>query len=248
MSQPADIVLVHTSDVHIDDSYTARLFGGDGVGPLRLVLDVASRSQADVVLLVGDTFECHRLPDSLIVETARTLAAYGRPVVLLPGNHDPAVADAVFHHPALAAVSNLSILGVTHDEAATFDHLDLEVWGRAHRDYCDMDPLARARPRSTRWQIALAHGHYEPKPDRSTRLRPSWLVGDDEITATGADYIAFGHWNRAFKVGACAIPAFYSGSPDYAGAVNLVRLGDGGVQVEQAALDLPATMRTGLAT
>ena len=141
MSRPADIVLVHTSDVHIDDSYTARLFGGDGVGPLRLVLDVASRSQADVVLLVGDTFECHRLPDTLIVETARTLAAYGRPVVLLPGNHDPAVADAVFHHPALAAVSNLSILGVTHEEAATFDHLDLEVWGRAHRDYCDMDPL-----------------------------------------------------------------------------------------------------------
>jgi hypothetical protein len=121
-------------------------------------------------------------------------------------------------------VSNLSILGVTHEEAATFDHLDLEVWGRAHRDYRDMDPLERARPRSTRWQIALAHGHYEPKPDRSTRLRPSWLVGDDEITATGADYIAFGHWNRAFKVGACAIPAFYSGSPDYAGAVNLVRL------------------------
>jgi hypothetical protein len=71
------------------------------------------------------------------------------------------------------------------------------------------------------------------------RARPSWLVGADEITATAADYVAFGHWNRAVRVGACAIPAFYSGSPDYAGTVNVVRLGPAGVDVARAPLNLP---------
>ncbi len=231
-----EIVLVHTSDVHIDDSYTARQFGGDGVAPLRLVLAAARAHRADLALLVGDTVECHRLPGALIEETARAIAAYGAPVALLPGNHDPAVADAVFHHPALRALDNLVIFGVTHEERAAFPHLDLELWGRAHADYSDMDPLAAPPPRAARWRVALAHGHYEPRPDRSTRLRPSWLFGDEEIAATQADYLALGHWNRAAQVGGAGAQAHYSGSPDYARSVNVVRLGAAGVRVERAAL------------
>jgi hypothetical protein len=76
-----------------------------------------------------------------------------------------------------------------------------------------------------------------PIPDRTVQLRPSWLIGDDELAATGADYIALGHWNRAAKVGAVA--AYYSGSPEYAGTVNVVRLSAGGkVTVARAELDI----------
>src|SRR5258706_16052118 len=74
--------------------------------------------------------------------------------------------------------------------------------------------------------LTLAHGHYVPVPDRTSRLRPSWLIGDDELGATGADYVALGHWNRAAKGGTVA--AYYSGSPEYAGTVNGVRRGAGG--------------------
>jgi DNA repair exonuclease SbcCD nuclease subunit len=160
-------------------------------------------------------------------------------VVLLPGNHDPAVADAVYHHGRLARVANLHVLGITHDQAVLFPALNLEIWGRPHRDYSDMIPFESTRPRSTRWQIAVAHGHYQPHPDRSTRLRPGWLIGDDEIAATGADYVALGHWNRAAKVGSGAVAAHYSGSPEYAGSINLVRFTrTGGVVVSQLELDI----------
>lgn len=236
-----EIVVVHTSDVHVDHEYNARRFGGDGVGPLRAVLEAAEAARADLLLLVGDTFESNRVPESLVIETARTLGAFGGQVVILPGNHDPVVEGGVYAHSALAGLPNVAILGATHDEAVVFHQFDLEVWGRAHRHYGDMDPLLAPPPRASaaRWRIALAHGHYEERPDRSTRARPSWLCGADEITATAADYVAFGHWNRAVRVGACAIPAFYSGSPDYAGTVNVVRLGPAGVAVERAALSLP---------
>jgi DNA repair exonuclease SbcCD nuclease subunit len=238
VSLPArDVVIVHSSDVHVDHEYTARLHAGDGTAGLTGVLAAARLANADAVVLAGDTFDCHRLPGSLLERAAEVIARAALPVVLLPGNHDPAVPDAVFHHGALAGIANLYVLGVTHDEAVVFPELDLEIWGRAHRDYGDMIPLERPRPRTTRWQIALAHGHYVPVPDRTVRLRPSWLIGDDELAATTADYIALGHWNRAAKVSNVA--AYYSGSPEYAGTVNVVRLGrDGQVAVTRAALDI----------
>ena len=234
---PRDIVLVHSSDLHMDHDYTARLHGGDGTAGLSSVLAAARAAAADVVMLAGDTFDCHRLPTDLLERAAAIISAAALPVVLLPGNHDPAVPDAVYHGGALSAVDNLHVLGVTHDEAVLFADIGLEIWGRAHRDYGDMIPFEWLRPRSTRWQIAMAHGHYVPLPDRTSRLRPSWLIGDNELAATGADYIALGHWNRPAKVGTVA--AYYSGSPEYAGTVNVVQLcADGQVAVTRAPLEI----------
>jgi DNA repair exonuclease SbcCD nuclease subunit len=239
-SQPIrrEVVVAHSSDLHVDHDHTARLHGGDGTAGLACVLAAARHAGAAVAILAGDTFDSHRVPLELSDRAADVIAAAELPVVILPGNHDPAVAAAVYHRGRLAKVANLRVLGVTHQEAVLFPDLDLEIWGRAHRDYCDMIPLEQGRPRSTRWQIAVAHGHYQPVADRSTRLRPSWLIGDDEIAAAGADYVALGHWNRSAKVGG-AVSAYYSGSPEYAGTINLVRLTQSGeVLVSQLALDI----------
>jgi DNA repair exonuclease SbcCD nuclease subunit len=234
-----DIVVIHSSDLHVDHEYTARMHEGDGTAGLACVLDAAGAMAADLVILAGDTFECHRLPGELIERAATVIARARMPVVMLPGNHDPAVAEAVYHHRALAGVANLHVLGVANDAAVVFEALDLEIWGRPHLDYRDMIPFETVLPRRTRWQIATAHGHYVPEPDRSTRLRPSWLIGDAELAATGADYVALGHWNRAVKVGGGATAAYYCGSPEYSGTVNVVRLRmTGEVVVERAALDI----------
>ena len=100
-----------------------------------------------------------------------------------------------------------------------------------------MIPFETVRPRRTRWQIAAAHGHYVPVPDRTTRPRPSWLFGDEDLLATGADYVALGHWNAPAKVGNGAVAAYYSGSPEYAGTFNVIRLGhSAGVSVTREKL------------
>ena len=234
-----DIVVVHSSDLHVDHDYTARLHGGDGTAGLGCVLEAARGLSADVVLLAGDTFDSHRVPQELIEQAAAVIGASALPVVILPGNHDPAIATAIYRDGPLKAVKNLHVIGVTHDEAIAFPNLALEVWGRPHRDYDDMIPFATVRARRSRWLIAMAHGHYQPKPDRSIGPRPSWLIGDDDIAATGADYVALGHWNRAVRVGNGVVPAYYSGSPEYAGTVNVVRLSEaGGVTVTREPLDI----------
>jgi DNA repair exonuclease SbcCD nuclease subunit len=235
-----DVVVVHSSDLHVDDGYTARAYGGDGNGPLRCVLNAAEETSADVVLLTGDIFEHNRLPLDLLDETARILEGAGRAVVILPGNHDPAIPESVYHRSGISDPSNVYVLGVTHKRAVTFPDLELEIWGHAHRHYDDMAPLRSPRARTTRWQIAAAHGHYEPKPDTETALRPSWLISEAEIAATAADYIALGHWNTHRRVGKRDYRAYYSGSPDLAGTVNLVRLSSSGsVTVRRHRLSLP---------
>lgn len=237
---PADVVFVHSSDIHVDDGYTARLHGGDGTRGLNAVLETARHCAADLVLLAGDVFEHNRLPLDLLDRAAAVLAAAGRPVVMLPGNHDPAVAGSVYHRGGFAELANVHVLGVTAERAVVFDHLALEVWGRAHRDYADMAPLETARARRTRWQVAMAHGHYARAEALGAANRPSWIISDAAIAATGADYVALGHWNRPVRVGEGAVPAYYSGSPDLAGTVNLVRLtAAGAVEVSREALRRP---------
>jgi DNA repair exonuclease SbcCD nuclease subunit len=242
LPQVRDIVVVHSSDLHVDHDYTARLHGGDGTAGLACVLKAAGGVAADVVILAGDTFDSHRVPQNLIERAAAAVAAAALPIVVLPGNHDPAVTDAIYRGSAFAAVTNLHVIGVTHENSIVFPSLSLEIWGRAHRDYDDMIPLEIGRqrpPRRTRWQVAVAHGHYEPAPVRSKAPRPSWLISDAEIAATGADYVALGHWNKAARVGNGTVPAYYSGSPEYAGTVNVVRMSAAsGVIVARAPLDI----------
>lgn len=217
-----DVVLVHSSDIHVDSHVEG--IRPDGTAGLKLVVATARALAADVLILAGDTFEHNRLPVDVLDRARELLEAAAMPVVILPGNHDPAIQDSAFHRGRLSDAPNVSILGITHEEAVHFPEFELEIWGRAHVDYGNMAPLGEARRRRTRWQVAMAHGHYEPVPDPATSLHPSWLISDGELAALEADYVALGHWNRAVKVGTGAIPAYYSGSWDLAATVNLVRL------------------------
>jgi DNA repair exonuclease SbcCD nuclease subunit len=202
------------------------------------VLTAASNISADVVVLAGDSFDNHRQPIELLERAATMLRDYGKPVVILPGNHDPLTPDSVYRRAGLGLIRNVSILGLNADQAVMFSQFELEVWGHAHLDYTDMAPLANPRPRTTRWQLAAAHGHYVDEARDPNRMIGSWLIHREELAATGADYVALGHWNQSTPVGNGEVPAYYSGSPEYAGTVNMIRLcKNGAVEVIQAPLN-----------
>jgi DNA repair exonuclease SbcCD nuclease subunit len=236
------VTLVHSSDLHVDDGRIAAQHAGDGTGGLKAVLAYARTIAADVVILAGDTFDNHMVTSATIDRAGQLLADAGVPVVILPGNHDPVTADSVWARGGYGAIQGLSILGLSDDGAVQFPTHELEIWGNAHRDYHNMEPLKDPRPRTTRWQVCIGHGHYEPPETWHNPLRPSWLISDAMIAATGADYVALGHWDRPAQVGDGRIPAYYSGSPDWAKTVNVVRLTAAGeVVVTRDSLPMTAT-------
>src|SRR5512135_1773392 len=228
MASHPEVTIVHSSDLHLgtDDSFSDK----DRLAVLPKVLTAASEVNADVVVLAGDSFDNHRQPLELLERAAGMLRDYRKPVVILPGNHDPLTPDSVYRRANLGLIPNVSILGLNVDKAVMFEEFELEIWGHAHFDYTDMSPLANPRPRSSRWQLAAAHGHYVDASRDPNRMIGSWLIHREELAATDADYIALGHWNQAAPVGDGKITAHYSGSPEYTGTVNVVRFkGDGSV-------------------
>jgi DNA repair exonuclease SbcCD nuclease subunit len=219
-----DVVLVHSSDLHVDSGDTTAIDGYHGLVGLQAVLAKAAALAADVVLLAGDTFENHRISPAVLRRTAALLGSTPTPIVLLPGNHDSILPDCMFRRAGLTALANVHVLGVTDLDAVRFAAHDLEICGLAHCGFDDMPPLQAARPRSTRWQVVMAHGHYVPPDDWAAEAHRSWRISDQALAATNADYVALGHWDRAARVGDGSVPAYYSGSPDLARTVNVIRL------------------------
>lgn len=227
----ADLLVAHTSDLHLG----GRWHKGGELSALRAVLDAAGEAGAQALILAGDVFDSHRTPGRIVEGAARMLEAAGLEVVILPGNHDPATPDAVYRRDGMSGVANVHVLGVTAGDSVRFAAFGLEVFGLPHMAYVDMSPLAVARPRSTRWQIAVAHGHWVQGPQDAHR---GWLIHDHEIAATGADYVALGHWDVPQPAGDGSVPAYYSGSPEIARTVNIARFGAEGVDVRRHPLRL----------
>ncbi|HEX2150814.1 MAG TPA: metallophosphoesterase [Stellaceae bacterium] len=224
LGRSGDILLVHSSDLHVDDDRVAAMHGGDGAAGLRGVLETAREVGADIVILAGDTFDNHQVNSATIDRAGTLLADAGLPIVVLPGNHDPVTLDSIWLRGRFDEIGSVAILGITNQRKVAFPSLDLEIWGNAHRDYHDMVPLRDPPPRAARRQIAVGHGHYEPPETWANPLRPSWLISDAMIRETEADYVALGHWDRAAQVGCGVVPAYYSGAPHHAETVNVVRL------------------------
>jgi len=225
------LTIAHTSDLHIGGRWQPDA----ELKNLRAVLEATAEAAAHVLILAGDVFDTNRTPLPVVERAANMLADAPTRVVVLPGNHDPATKDAVYRLRELDDVPNVHVIGVSVADTVRFADLDLDVWGTAHFDYVDMSPLADPRVREAKWHIAVAHGHYVRGPHDHHR---SWLIHDDEINATRADYVALGHWDVPQPAGDGGVPAFYSGSPDVAKTVNIVRLAPEAVEVRRHPLHL----------
>ena len=218
---PTSLLLAHSSDLHLASDYHPE----DDLVRLQKVLDAANASGAHVLLLAGDIFDHNRVKLELIDRVGRTLNDAGLPIVILPGNHDCLAAGSVYRRGGLGEEPNVEVLGITVTETVELPGLDLEVWGRPHLDHVDMSPLADPRPRgAARWSIAMAHGHWVSGPQD---LHRSWLIHQEQLDQLQTDYLALGHWDLATPIGNGTVPAYYSGSPDLAKSINLIRLSDG---------------------
>lgn len=220
-----EVVVAHSSDLHLGFDIRPA-----GLETLERVLLTAQQAEADLLLLAGDVFDHNRLPLEMLDRAARLLSDAALPVVILPGNHDCLAPNSVYRRGGLAEPPNVHVLGI-HAESLEFAALNLQVFGRPHHDYDDMNPLADPPARTARWQMAVAHGHWVTGPHDEHR---SWRIYEEDLADCRADYLALGHWDRAVRVGEGSVPAYYSGSPSLAGTLNLVSLGDAGLTVRRA--------------
>jgi DNA repair exonuclease SbcCD nuclease subunit len=243
--------VLHTADVHLDsDSYAS------GTGrrthrellrrAFRAIVDMARSEAVDLVLIAGDLFDHNRVGDETVAFVQGELRRAGRPVVVLPGNHDCLNAGAIYDRHDFAAGSGLvRVVSAFDGEAVEFPGLQVVVWGRGMQDHEPaFHPLDHLPARgSARWHIAMAHGFFHGDGGRVERSSP---IFGEEIRDTGWDYVALGHHHVPADVSRGGVVACYPGAPivdwrgkSAAGQVALVELSpERGVTVESRTIVL----------
>lgn len=209
---------IHTSDLQLgmkrkflrpeaqsrfDD---ARLRAVERVGELAL------ERGAEFIVVAGDVFEHNSLESSTFGRAKEVLSALPVPVYLLPGNHDPLVADSILARAAeadgvhvitdsqpLQVAEGVELVGAP----LTAKHAAEDLCARAVRG---LEPTERIR-------VLVGHGAVEGFGDEDTAavidigvLEP--LLGDGTL-----DYVALGDTHSTHSLGRTG-RIWYSGSPE----------------------------------
>ena len=248
MTRPG-LRLLHTSDVHLGGGFRTPEEGRHHehcLCPLVAIEEAADRHRPDALLVVGDLFDHQRVPDELVTTVHRRLAEIDALTIVINGNHDLHDDRSLYHRwidQAGPSDAQPGLLFLDRLAGSTIEVLDgaLALWGKAmddhHRGFRPLHDVP-PRPGGPDWWVVLGHGHYEPTDDGAS-IRSSPITPSD-IAATGADYVALGHWHVRTDVSADGVTAWYSGAPHGPGAsgsFNLIEL-DPGSETRVTAVDV----------
>lgn len=173
--------------------------------------DVARRSGASHVLVAGDVFDSEALPDQLLRQTLRRLAAASDLTWhLLPGNHDPARPGGVWERLQAAGIppnAHLHLAATVSEIAPGVQLLTAPLQAKA----TTTDPTAWMDAATTpagHVRIGMAHGSVQGFGGLGEAAVP---IDPARPKRAGLTYLALGDWHGVKEIG----PAlWYSGTPE----------------------------------
>lgn len=212
------IKLLHTADWQIGKGFAN--FEGDPGAALRTqrlktverIAKTASERQVDAVLVAGDVFETNTVADETLRRTLNQMQSFKGPWVLLPGNHDAALADSVWTRLMRIGLPDNVKLAIRPEPLLLLDD----------RLAILPAPLARRHEATdiTEWfdtaatpigvfRVGLAHGSVANRlPQKSDA---SNMISDTRAESAKLDYLALGDWHGTLEI---APRTWYSGTPE----------------------------------
>ena len=236
--------LLHTADVHLGARHTdlgerAAVLRARQFTAFRLTIALAVVEAVDLVLIAGDLFDSNTQPRRSVERVAAELARLAKAsirTVIIPGTHDVYDGASIYRSYDLAAMARTSpewVVVLTPEQPNVWlPSLDAVVHGRVFSTKrAPNSPLAGFDARMDRratWRIGMIHGALAiPGKTDGDEV----VFTEEEIAATGLDYLALGHWHSAIEGRAGNVTYAYSGAPepvavgqDGAGQVLLVTL------------------------
>ncbi|GAB3939777.1 metallophosphoesterase family protein [Corynebacterium tapiri] len=212
------ITFLHTSDLQL--GMTRWFLGDDGqalfddsrLRAIRRIGQLATETDAQFVVIAGDVFDANALSPRVIKRVIDELKRLPVPVYLLPGNHDPLVADSVFRH-----TGDLDGVIVVDDsevrEVAPGVELVGAPWFSKHPTGDLVRRALEPLGASEKIRIGLAHGQAE---SRSGEIIAGWFdlaYVEEAMAQRRLDYLALGDTHSAQPVGDSG-RVWFSGSPE----------------------------------
>ena len=210
---------LHTADWQIGRQYGQ--FPVDDAVPLaqarlaavETLARLAVEHRVDAVLVAGDVFDAQTVADRTIRQLFNAMEGFAGPWLMIPGNHDAALAESVWTRaarlgvlpgnlhlalqPGVLAFPELGFSALAAPLAQRHTYNDLTTW-------FDGAPTAPGQLR-----IGLAHGSVQgilaPDIDSANPIAP------DRATRARLDYLALGDWHGCRQVDP---RTWYSGTPE----------------------------------
>jgi DNA repair exonuclease SbcCD nuclease subunit len=210
--------LLHTADWQIGKRFSGF---GDEAGVLLCVqrlktveriAALAAERDVDVVLVAGDVCETNTVKDETLRRLMNATRAFAGPWILLPGNHDSALAESVWTRmKRLGLPGNLHLALAPEPILLLGDSLAIlpAPLQRRHepRDITEWFDEAKTPDHAVR--IGLAHGSVANRLPR--RSEAPNTIADDRSERARLDYLALGDWHGTCEI---APRTWYSGTPE----------------------------------
>ena len=224
-SEEEDVALkiLHTADWHLGKAFSS--FPEKDREKLQLarmdvidsILSIAETHRVDAILCAGDLFDEPEPKEAWWRELAEKLERSGpnRPIILLPGNHDPLTDTSVYSakHPFRQRLPNwVHVVDEDCFELPLGDNA-VVVARPCRRQSGDDDNallLPEREPGDTRIRIGLVHGSTFDMEGHQT----NFPIAKDAAERRGLDYLAIGDTHAWREYPPTHAPTVYPSSPE----------------------------------
>jgi DNA repair exonuclease SbcCD nuclease subunit len=217
--------LLHTADLHLGrehgqlDPHDRRKVARARLEVVEQILSLADQHAVDAVLWAGDIFDTPDPPEDWwrgFGEALRRRAHWTRPIVLLPGNHDPLIDGSVFQaHHAFRALLPDCVHVVDRDGFELPLSSEGVLYASPCRSTAGAEDLALCLPTradgDNRIRVGLVHGSTFDLPGHQT----NFPIASDAPMRRGLDYLAVGDTHGFREIsGEGVAPIVYPGAPE----------------------------------
>ena len=245
--------IIHTSDLHIGAKFGT--FGEKAeaqrkaiLNALAKIVDIAIERSAHIVLISGDLFDSN-FPSRASVDFVKSqfnrLNEAKIHAAILPGTHDCLSQDSIYKRERFG--SEMPFVFVFDDASVMqkeFTDINLTLFAKPNTTNKSTEsPTAFlesvVKSASTKYKVAMAHGSVQIESKAAADDMPITLR---EISSSGVQYLAFGHWHGCQEFSFGSTIAWYAGSPEITyqegkgglgqGYAVLVEIDDGAVEAE----------------
>lgn len=207
--------ILHTGDVHLDspfaglDTVAARQRRGELRAAFSSMTSYVRENGIDLMLISGDLFDQNYVTRDTIALLRQEFLKLDCPVVIAPGNHDPADEKSIWSRNIFP--DNVFVFSSTDLSYFSFPQLHCYVYGYAFQGpslrTCPLEGKKVEDPSGI--NILCAHG------DATSPISTYGPLPAGVLEAFGADYCALGHFhNPENATAALTVPGAYCGCPE----------------------------------
>jgi DNA repair exonuclease SbcCD nuclease subunit len=198
--------LAHLSDSHLGRASPGDPNGSERLNAFRQALAALAGHNPDALIIAGDTFDGPHVDSPVVEDAAKNLSRLKNgqglaiPVVVIPGNHDPAEAEKLWSLFRKHIGPSVHLLLEPQAIAMADGKLVVEAYPCATR-YSAEPPWEKRVPLPAavgdQVHIVVAHGTLQggPVPDNDTDAYP---FSQTELEGLAANYVALGHFHGLY--------------------------------------------------